>query len=61
MKNFSGYRQERPTPIRNRHQAVAREHRRVEVELRDHGRCRTGIPQDQDYGQHPGQDSTKHY
>ena len=35
------------------YQAIAREHCRIQVELRDHGRCRTSFPQDQNHGQHP--------
>merc|ERR1712203_688010 len=35
------------------YQAAQREHRRVQAELRDHGRRRPGVPQVQDHGQHP--------
>merc|ERR1712110_1011066 len=35
------------------HQAAQGEHRRVQAQLRDHGWRRPGLPQVQDYGQHP--------
>merc|ERR1712045_410839 len=31
----------------------SREHCRVQAQLRDHGRCRSSFPQNQNHGQHP--------
>merc|ERR1712198_385355 len=42
-----------PQDRRHWHQAAEREHCRVQAQLRDHGRRRPGLPQDQDHGQHP--------
>ena len=46
------YRQERTCTQGNRYQAIARKHCRIQAQLRDHGRCCTSFPQDQNHGQH---------
>merc|ERR1711988_1542652 len=49
-----GHRQERSCQDRRYwNQTAQGEHRRVQAELRDHGRRRPGVPQVQEHGQHP--------